>query len=67
MENTKSVNETKVIAIVYGSDAMSAHVAIIETGYSVALKDEDSGEFVDLVKIFPTEAAALAYAQTLVK
>jgi hypothetical protein len=41
------------------------HISLVSSGYSVAIFDVDSNEFFPTVRIFPTEAAALLFAETL--
>ena len=47
-------------------DGVESYVAAIESGFSVVLKDLDSGEFVSAVIIFTDEAAAIAKAQAII-
>jgi len=57
---------TEIIATVENTaDGIAADVAKIATGYAVALRDLDSGEVLDTVRIFPTQAQALVYAQQI--
>lgn len=56
---------TIIATIANEEDGIAAVVAQISTGYSVALQDTDSGEYLDTVRVFPTAAAALAYAETV--
>jgi hypothetical protein len=68
MENTnKPFQPTEVLAVLTGVYGNEAHVAKITTGYSVASKDAESEGLAYFVKIFKTEAAAMAYAKELVK
>jgi hypothetical protein len=58
---------TQILKILENKEyGIQAHVALIETGYSVSLKDVDANEFASIVKIFKSEQAATEYAATLV-
>ena len=56
---------TVILATYTGPENTSAIVAQITDGFSVVLKDEDSGEFLDVIRIFKTREAAEAYAKTI--
>lgn len=57
--------ETKILHIIEGREGMEAHVAQIDRGYSVVLYCTESEMYVPSMKIFKTEALALAYAKTI--
>ena len=48
-------------------DGYEIHVAKIDKGISVTLKDTDSGEYFPEVKIFPNEGDAHKYAKKIQK
>jgi hypothetical protein len=53
--------DTKVLAEAKNeADGVTAMVAEAEGGYSLAIRDDDSGNFFSGVIIYPTLAAALA-------
>ena len=54
------INEkTKILKIYKNKDlGFEAHVAKVEKGFSVVIKDTDAGEFLDSAKIFPDEKSA---------
>jgi|GEM_PF-4072296 len=57
---------TNIIDIRGIEDAgIEVHIAQIDRGFSVAIKDTDAGLFVGVAKIFPTEAAARKFAATI--
>lgn len=58
---------TEILHKIAGEDGLEAHVAKIDRGYSVALFYTEEAEYVTAmpVKIFKTEAEAVAYANTI--
>ena len=59
---------TKVLKVYKNKrDGIESHVAKINLGYSVTIKDTDAGEFVGTSKIFKDEKDAHKYAKTIIK
>jgi hypothetical protein len=57
---------TRVLhTLVNEESALEALVARIGGGYSVVLRDLDSGEYLPEARIYRTEAAALAHAERI--
>jgi hypothetical protein len=58
---------TTIVAVFANTeDGVEAIVAKTASGYSVVIHDTDADEYLDGVRIYPTEAAALAYAAGVV-
>lgn len=56
---------TEILHKIAGEDGIEAHVAKIDRGYSVVLFDTESGLYAGSLKIFTSEADAVAYANTI--
>lgn len=61
MADTKIIHE-------FDSDELGirAYVAVVDKGFSVAIKDIDAGEFFPVSKIYPTEEWAVREAKKAV-
>jgi hypothetical protein len=60
--------DTRIVALFPDRIAgLEAIVAQIATGYSVVVRDVDADEYLDSARIYATEGAAVAYAQTLLR
>jgi len=46
---------------------IESYVTYHDRGFAVSLKDVDSGEFMDIVNIYPKIEDAVAYAKKIVK
>jgi len=56
---------TEILKIIpVPEDGLEIHVAKIDRGFSVAVKDTDADEFYPFGKIFPDLDRALAYTET---
>lgn len=63
--NVEVPPEASRIATYKGENGMSASVYKIDKGYSVVLKDENSGNKMPTIRIFPTLLEARNYAKTI--
>lgn len=65
----KFLLEKTIIIKIYKNkkDGIESHVAKVEKGYSVSLKDTDADEFLGTSKIFPKEKDAHKYAKEIIK
>ncbi len=62
-ENNSSTGATMIKTFENEETGMAACMNNHEDGFSVTLKDLDSGEFVPTVKIFPELETAIEYAK----
>jgi hypothetical protein len=56
---------SEVLSTFPGEENTEAVVAKVQDGYSVVVRDKDSGDFADEARIFPTQGEAEAFAKTI--
>lgn len=59
---------TEIIKIIPASDVeigVEIHLAKVDRGYSVTIKDTDAGEFLGIARIFPDYDRANTYAENM--
>ena len=61
---------TETIEIANTADGITAVVTRTDRGFSVRLRDDDAGEYLDTVRLYPAEAggrrAAIEYARSII-